>query len=84
VTRADVVEADGLPLFAVVLEGRGFLRAMVRNLVGTAVAAGLGLAPPTHLRDLLAARGRYRGVRAPGWGLTLASVSYPPGTLDWT
>ncbi|HET9554268.1 MAG TPA: tRNA pseudouridine(38-40) synthase TruA [Anaeromyxobacteraceae bacterium] len=84
VTRADVVEADGLPLYAVVLEGRGFLRAMVRNLVGTAVAAGLGLTPPTQLRDLLAARGRYRGVRAPGWGLTLASVSYPPGTLDWT
>ena len=40
VTRADVVEADGLPLFALVLEGRGFLRAMVRNLAGTAVAAG--------------------------------------------
>jgi tRNA pseudouridine38-40 synthase len=84
VTRADVLEADDLPLLAVVLEGRGFLRAMVRNLVGTAVAAGVGLAPPTALRDLLQGRARYRGVRAPGWGLTLASVSYPPGTLTWT
>jgi tRNA pseudouridine38-40 synthase len=56
---------------------------MVRNLVGTAVAAGLGLTPATALRDLLQARARYRGVRAPGWGLTLASVSYPPGTLTW-
>jgi tRNA pseudouridine38-40 synthase len=55
----------------------------VRNLVGTAVAAGLGLAPPTVIRDLLLERQRYRGVRAPGWGLTLASVSYPPGTLEW-
>src|SRR5512138_3624697 len=79
--RADVVSATWAPLHAVVLEGRGFLRAMVRNLVGTAVAAGLGVAPPATIRDLLAARGRYRGVRAPGWGLTLAGVRYPPGTL---
>jgi tRNA pseudouridine38-40 synthase len=84
VTRADVVASDALPLYAVVVEGRGFLRAMVRNLVGTAVAAGLGLTPPTALRDLLEARSRYRGVRAPGWGLTLASVSYPPGMLTWS
>jgi tRNA pseudouridine38-40 synthase len=49
---------------------------MVRNLVGTAVAAGLGIAPTTIVRDLLAAGGRYRGVRAPGWGLTLAAVAY--------
>ncbi|HEY7725888.1 MAG TPA: tRNA pseudouridine(38-40) synthase TruA [Anaeromyxobacteraceae bacterium] len=75
---AEVVEAEGAPLLALVLEGRGFLRAMVRNLVGTAVAAGLGLAPPSRLGELLAARGRYRGVRAPGWGLTLAGVTYDP------
>jgi tRNA pseudouridine38-40 synthase len=79
--RAEVVSASWAPLHAVVLEGRGFLRAMVRNLVGTAVATGLGLAPPSALRDLIAARGRYRGVRAPGWGLTLAAVRYAPGTL---
>lgn len=83
VTRADVVEAEGFPLVAVILEGRGFLRAMVRNLVGTAVTAGLGLAPASALHDQLLARTRYWGVRAPGWGLTLASVSYPPGTLSW-
>jgi tRNA pseudouridine38-40 synthase len=82
-TGVEVIEATGAPLIAVVLEGRGFLRAMVRNLVGTAVAAGLGLQPTTVIRDLLDRRERYRGVRAPGWGLTLASVSYPPGTLDW-
>jgi len=79
--RAEVVTAPWAPLHALVLEGRGFLRAMVRHLVGTAVAAGLGVAPPSIVRDLLAARGRYRGVRAPGWGLTLAAVHYPPGAL---
>jgi len=81
VTRADVVSASWAPLHALVLEGRGFLRAMVRNLAGTAVAIGLGLAPPELVRELIAGRGRYRGVRAPGWGLTLAAVSYPPGLL---
>ncbi len=75
---AEVIAAEGEPLWALVLEGRGFLRAMVRNLVGTAAAVGLGLAPPSVVAELIAARGRYRGVRAPGWGLTLAAVAYQP------
>jgi tRNA pseudouridine38-40 synthase len=78
VTRAAVIEASWAPLCAVVLEGRGFLRAMVRHLVGTAVAVGLGRAPPSRIAELIALRERYRGVRAPGWGLTLAAVVYPP------
>ncbi len=82
-TGVEVIAAEGTALLMVVLEGRGFLRAMVRNLVGTAVAAGLGLVETTVIRDLLLRRERYRGVRAPGWGLTLLRVSYPPGTLDW-
>jgi tRNA pseudouridine38-40 synthase len=77
--RAEVLAATWAPLWAVVLEGRGFLRAQVRNLVGTAVAAGLGVVPPARLGELLRARERYRGVRAPGWGLTLAAVAYPFG-----
>lgn len=81
VLRAEVVSASWAPLHAVVLEGRGFLRAMVRNLVGTAVASAVGAAPPGAIRELIARRGRYRGVRAPGWGLTLAAVRYPPGAL---
>jgi tRNA pseudouridine38-40 synthase len=75
--RAEVHSASWAPLHAIVLEGTGFVRAMVRNLVGTAVSAGLGVAAPSVVRDTLEARGRYRGVRAPGWGLTLAAVSYP-------
>ncbi len=79
--RAEVVEAPWARLYAVVLEGRGFLRAMARNLVGTSVAIGLGLSPPYRLGEMLSAGGRYRGVRAPGWGLTLVSVAYPGGFL---
>jgi len=78
VTRAEVVPAATAPLAAFVLEGQGFLRAMVRNLVGVAVAAGVGAERPERVSELLAAPGvRYRGVRAPGWGLTLARVAYP-------
>lgn len=77
VTRAEVVAAEGAPLAALVLEGHGFLRAMVRNLVGVAVAAAVGVERPERVSELLAAPGeRYRGVRAPGWGLTLARVAY--------
>jgi len=75
---AEVIAASDQPLWALVLRGRGFLRAMVRNLVGTAVSVGVGRAPPGSLAEILAARGRYRGVRAPGWGLTLAGVEYEP------
>ena len=81
ITRAEVVSATWAPLHAVVIEGRGFLRAMVRNLVGTAVAAAVGRAAPGAIGELLAAGTRYRGVRAPGWGLTLARVTYPPERL---
>jgi len=77
--RAEVRRAGWAPLCAVELEGRGVLRAQVRNLVGTAVAVGLGLAPATRVGELIRARERYRGVRAPGWGLTLARVAYPDG-----
>jgi tRNA pseudouridine38-40 synthase len=77
-TRAAVFAAPCAKIVLVELEGRGFLRAMVRNLVGTAVAVGLRLEPPSLVRELLQAGARYRGVRAPGWGLTLTSVRYEP------
>ena len=77
--RAEVERASWAPLWTLTLEGRGFLRAQVRNLVGTAVAVGLGLAPVSRIAEILRDRGRYRGVRAPAWGLTLTRVSYPPG-----
>jgi tRNA pseudouridine38-40 synthase len=79
--RARVERATWAPLWTLELEGRGFLRAQVRNLVGTVVAVGLGLAPASRVAEILLDRGRYRGVRAPAWGLTLVRVSYPSGVL---
>jgi tRNA pseudouridine38-40 synthase len=76
VTDIQVIESSWCPLVAVVIEGKGFLRAMIRHLVGTAVEVGLGLAPPSRIASLIAERQRYRGVRAPGWGLTLMGAHY--------
>ncbi len=83
VRRVTVARAAAAPLIAIGIEADGFLRAMVRNLVGCAVTIGLGLEPPGTVSSLLESPSRYRGVRAPGWGLTLVEVSYPPGWLEW-
>jgi tRNA pseudouridine38-40 synthase len=55
----------------------GFLRGMVRSLVGTMVEVGLGKAPPARLADLLASRARHlAGPTAPPQGLYLVEVFY--------
>lgn len=55
----------------------GFLRHMVRNLVGTLVEVGRGKLTPVGLLDILASRDRRRaGMTAPAHGLYLDTVSY--------
>jgi tRNA pseudouridine38-40 synthase len=74
--RADVAgEAGGEIRFE--LEGDGFLRQMVRNVVGTLLEVGLGRREAGSLPALLAARDRSRaGPTAPARGLTLVRVDY--------
>jgi tRNA pseudouridine38-40 synthase len=59
--------------------GDGFLRGMVRALVGTLLEVGLGRRPPEDVAALLggAARGA-AGATAPAHGLVLERVLYPP------
>jgi len=55
----------------------GFLRHMVRNLVGTVVEVGLGRRGPDDVRRVLAGRDRRRaGPTAPAQGLVLVRVEY--------
>jgi tRNA pseudouridine38-40 synthase len=55
----------------------GFLRGMVRSLVGTLVEAGRGKMPATALADLLASGARHlAGPTAPPQGLYLVEVFY--------
>lgn len=60
------------------ITGEGFLRGMVRALVGTLIEVGLGRRDPEELADLLSGRPRSAaGPTAPAHGLILESVSYP-------
>jgi tRNA pseudouridine38-40 synthase len=59
------------------VSGNGFLRHMVRAIVGTLVEVGRGWRPPGDIESLLAGGMRAQaGATAPAHGLTLASVVY--------
>jgi tRNA pseudouridine38-40 synthase len=61
------------------VEGNGFLRHQVRNMVGTLVEVGQGKRSPESMRALLRSRDRRQaGPTAPAAGLCLMSVRYPP------
>jgi tRNA pseudouridine38-40 synthase len=60
------------------LEANGFLRHMVRNIVGTLVEIGRGRLHPDDVPRILEAKDRScAGVMAPPYGLFLHSVEYP-------
>ncbi|MBY0503142.1 MAG: tRNA pseudouridine(38-40) synthase TruA [Bryobacteraceae bacterium] len=60
------------------VRGSGFLKHMVRNLVGTLLEVGKGNHVPADIPRLLSARDRsLGGATAPGSGLFLVSVEYP-------
>ncbi len=59
------------------VEGTGFLRHMVRNIVGTLVDIGRRRWPPEAMTDILASRSRHRaGATAPPQGLVLVRVLF--------
>jgi tRNA pseudouridine38-40 synthase len=63
---------------ALSVTGDGFLRGMVRALVGTLIEVGLGRREPESLSDLLHGRPRSEaGPTAPARGLVLERVFYP-------
>jgi tRNA pseudouridine38-40 synthase len=76
---SSVVRSDG-PLITYEVSGDGFLRHMVRNIVGTLVEIGRGRRPPEWIDDVLASRSRAAAGRtAPPGGLFLVHVQYGPG-----
>ncbi len=72
------IEAEAVAgLHSVRIAGSGFLRHMVRNVVGTLVDIGRGKSPPDRVRDLLGLRDRtLAGPTAPPQGLFLWEVAY--------
>jgi len=60
------------------IKADGFLRYMVRNIVGTLVAVGRGKISPDRFRAILASKDRNQaGATAPPRGLFLVQVQYP-------
>ena len=63
--------------FCFEVSGDGFLRHMVRNMVGTLVEIGRGRRSPESIPELLASKDRTKaGATAPACGLTLVEVYY--------
>lgn len=79
VTRAEVGQTE-TGLVAFTITANGFLRFMVRNLVGTLVDVGLGKTTVEGFERILAAKNRNAaGVTAPPQGLFLVEVCYDEG-----
>ncbi|MFO7706680.1 MAG: tRNA pseudouridine(38-40) synthase TruA [Desulfobacterales bacterium] len=77
VTVAEWVMDRDSGLFVFQIEADGFLRCMVRNIVGTLVAAGRGKLDPAGVEAILASRDRRQaGPTAPARGLFLVDVAY--------
>ena len=76
VTHADLVKTDdGYLVFKI--EGNGFLRFMVRNIVGTLVDVGIGKNTPRDFNRILISKDRnLAGITAPAHGLFLMQVKY--------
>lgn len=74
--------AEQGPELRFTITGEGFLRGMVRALVGTLIEIGLGRRSPEELADLLSGRPRSAaGPTAPAHGLILETVSYRVGVV---
>jgi tRNA pseudouridine38-40 synthase len=75
-TRVEVLEhRDGM--LAIEVEGNGFLRHMVRGIVGTLMEVGHGRRPAHSIDGILASRDRGQAGRsAPAHGLFLVKVSF--------
>jgi tRNA pseudouridine38-40 synthase len=79
IKRIEIVNSLSVerPLIKIFVEADGFLRYMVRTIVGTLVEVGRGKRPPEDVAAILAGRDRkLAGMTAPPQGLFLKEVIY--------
>ncbi len=77
VIEATMTSKDAEAYLVFTIEANGFLRGMVRNIVGTLVEVGLGKLLPGEFQHILMSKDRRRaGVTAPPHGLFLREVKY--------
>jgi tRNA pseudouridine38-40 synthase len=69
------IDEDGL--LEITIEAQGFLKYMVRNIVGTLVEIGRGKRPPEEMKEIIDSCDRnIAGITAPARGLYLKEVKY--------
>lgn len=69
--------SDHGPLVDIWVVGKGFLKQMIRIMVGTLVEIGMGKRPPEDMGNILLAKNRdAAGITAPANGLTLIEIFY--------
>lgn len=74
-TRLDIEMVDDRIIFW--LAANGFLKQMIRNIVGTLVQVGSGRIPPSTMRGIFESKDRCQaGQTAPPEGLSLVAVEY--------
>lgn len=77
VMDAAILKQGSTGYLVFMIEADGFLRCMVRNIVGTLVDVGAGRTSPAQFSQILASRDRKRaGATAPPHGLFLMEVKY--------
>ena len=77
IISSSTLAADGAGLVTYEITGNGFLRHMVRAIVGTLVEVGRGRQRPAWMSDVIASRDRgLAGKTAPAHGLFLVRVDY--------
>lgn len=77
ITRFELFE-EGSLVYRFEVEGNGFLKQMVRTMVGTALEVGEGKRQPSDITKIIAARDRRAAGRtAPPEGLCLVKIHYP-------
>jgi len=81
--RAECRPGDRENFWSFSFTGDGFLRHMVRNLVGTLIYVARGMFTEADFSRILAARDRtLAGPTAPACGLFLQEIFYPPVTRE--
>lgn len=76
ITGADVRRSED-DMLEITIEAEGFLKQMVRNIVGTLVEIGRNKRPPEDMKEIINSRDRkIAGITAPACGLYLKEVKY--------
>ncbi len=76
------IEKDN-DMISIRIKGNGFLYNMVRIIVGTLIKVGLGVYPPSHVKEIIEARDRdAAGPKAPAVGLTMIGIEFKDEITD--